>query len=80
MLKADLSDWTIINFLVPRNNFEDEVIWLIGNYLVKVWNDLYTRNKNELNEEEFFGFLTFKFKEDQRGARKKMRDIQGLAC
>ena len=46
----------------------------------RLYNHLFNRNKNELNEEEFFGFLTFKFKEDQRGARKKMRDIQGLVC
>ena len=78
LLNADISNWTIINFLVPRNDFEDEVIWLVGNYIAKVWKDLFARNKSVLKEEEFFGFLTYKFKEDQRGARTKMRDIPGL--
>ena len=76
MVKVNTSNWTIINYLLPKTDFENEIAWLIGNYVAKVWNELYTRNVVMLKEEEFFGFLSFKFKDDQRGARTKMRMLQ----
>ena len=73
LIKVNLSDWIIINYLLPRTEFEDEITWLLGNYIAKAWSDLFARNTVMLKEEEFFGFLSFKFKDDQRGARKQMR-------
>ena len=55
-----------------------KIVWLIGNYIAKVWSELHVRNKEELKDKEFFGFLTYKFKEDQQGSRWKMQDIPGL--
>ena len=48
------------NQVMVENDFENEIAWLIGNYVVKIWNELYTRNVVMLKEEEFFGFLHFR--------------------
>ena len=78
MINEDVSDWCLINYFMPKNAYEDETVWLIGNFIAKVWQELYGRNVERLKDERFFGFLTYKFKDDQRGARKSLRDIPGL--
>ena len=75
LLKADVDDWSLINFFMPKNEYENETVWLVANYTALVWRELFTCNSEELKEEEFFGFLTFKFREDRRGSRIKLRDI-----
>ena len=78
MVGADLPNWKWINFFMPKSEYELEAVWLIGNYVTKVWTESYIHNVSELKEEDFFGYLSFKFKEDQRGARLKMKSILGL--
>ena len=78
MVGADLPNWKWINFFMPKSEYELEAVWLIGNYVTKVWTESYIHNVSELKEEDFFGYLSFKFKEDQRGARLKMKSIPGL--
>ena len=78
MVGTDLPDWEWIDFLMPKSEYEQEAVWLISNYLTKLWAETYIHNVVELKEEEFFGYLSFKFKEDKRGARYKMKTIPGL--
>ena len=78
MVGEDLRDWEWINFFMPKNEYELETVWLIGNYVARVWTETFIHNVAELKEEEFFGYLAFKFKEDQRGARLQMKIIPGL--
>ena len=78
MINEDVSDWCLINYFMPKNAYEDETVWLISNFIAKVWQELYGINVERLKDERFFGFLTYKFKDDQRGARKSLRDIPGL--
>ena len=75
LLKSDVDNWSLINFFMPKNDYEDEAVWLVGNYVALIWKELYVHTTDELKEEEFFGFLSFKFREDQRGSRIKMSDI-----
>ena len=78
MVDTSITDWCLINFFMEKSGYENEIVWLIGNYIAKVWSELHVRNKEELKDKEFFGFLTYKFKEDQQGSRWKMQDIPGL--
>ena len=46
--------------------------------IAKVWSELSVKAVDAMNLEEFFGFLTFKYKEDQQGARYPLNHIPGL--
>ena len=78
MLNVSVSDWSLIHYFAPRNDYENETVWLIGNFIAKAWKELQGNNVAQLKDERFFGFLKYKFKEDQRGARTGLRDIPGL--
>ena len=78
MLNVSVSDWSLIHYFAPRNDYENETVWLIGNFIAKAWKELQGNNVPQLKDERFFGFLKYKFKEDQRGARTGLRDIPGL--
>ena len=78
MVGTDLPDWQWINFFMPKTDYEQEAVWLVGNYVAKVWTETYIHNVVELKEEDFFGYLSFKYKEDQRGSRHKMKNIPEL--
>ena len=76
--EAELSDVDLINLHLPRNRLNNEVVWLIGNYVGEVWNCLVTKSAASLCEDQFFGFLKFKYKLDQLGSRLPLNPIQGL--
>ena len=42
---------------------------LVGTYAAWVWKEIYIHGKSWLRAEQFFGFLRFKYKSDQLGAR-----------
>ena len=50
---------------------EEEIVWLIGNYVHEVWS-FFVKKGRAIRRAELFGFLKFKFKEDQLGARYQM--------
>ena len=54
--------------------YETEVTWLLGAYISEVWK-LVQKRGSFRNREEFFGFLKYKFKNDQHGARLKLKSI-----
>ena len=70
----DLSDWKLINLQLPRSRNRNEVIWLLGIYVTEVW----ARGAPELGEDQFFGFLKYKYRLDQLGARWPLNPIPGL--
>ena len=75
---ADVSDWKIINLCLPNNRNNNEVIWLLSSYVREVWASLYVKGDAKLNAAQFFGFLKFKYKNDQLGARMPLNQIPGL--
>ena len=75
---VDLPDWDLINLRIPRNINTNEVIWLLGSYLSEVWASIVVRGVSELSQAQFYGFLKFKYKKDQLGARLPLKQIQGL--
>ena len=56
------SDWKMLNLLFSGSNSDKEGVWLVGTYVGKVWENLHVRGGPGLREEQFFGFLRFKYK------------------
>ena len=75
LLGQNCSNSDLINFKWTKSINDNEAVWLIGNYLDLIWNLLYRKRVDFPKKEVVFGFLKFKFKEDQVGARIKMKQI-----
>ena len=73
------ADRQLVRFLFPKCNYENELIWLMGNYVAEVWKELYFNEEGVIKTEAFFGYLKYKFKADQLGARKQLRNIPGIS-
>ena len=78
MTKEDISNWKMINFMWPKSRQEKETAWLMGTYLATSWQFLNVRETSILDKEEYFGFLKFKFKADQLGARHCLNPLPWL--
>ena len=74
----DVSNWHLINFLLPDKSKEFEAVWLIGNYLAKVW-ELTEKGTPLIKERALFGYLRFKFKTEQNGARHRLEPIVNIS-
>ena len=72
------SNWELINLLLPSSSREKEAIWLVGTYIARTWEETFVRGRAWLRAEQFFGFLRFKYKSDQLGARTPLGAIPGL--
>ena len=73
-----ISDGNLINLCLPNNRRSNEVIWILGTYVGEVWRSIFVKGAAELNDAQFFGFLKFKYKTDQLGARLPLYPIPGL--
>ena len=58
----------MIPTVFSASQYDKEITWLLGNYFEKVWNDVVRKGKG-IKTEEFVGFLKFKYRADQQGAR-----------
>ena len=75
---TDISDGNMITMCLPNNRRSNEVSWLLGTYVGEVWRSIFVKGAAELNDAQFFGFLKFKYKTDQLGARLPLNPIPGL--
>ena len=57
----NVADWDIINLFFPKSSRCREILWLVSNYVLYVWDTVHVKKK-EVQLDKFFGFLTFKFK------------------
>ena len=57
-----LPDWELLNLFLPVSckSHEAQFVWLISHYVAICWDSL--RSEKEVKSEEFFGFLTYKYK------------------
>ena len=58
--------------MIPSSHREKEIVWLLGNYYEKTWREINNAGTVYLKSEEFYGYLKFKYKEDQQGSRMKL--------
>ena len=63
------SDFLMLRF--PKTSHETEITWLVGNYVNLIWNLLYEQGKRNVSKELMFGFLKYKYRCDQLGARSR---------
>ena len=75
---VNASNWELINLHLPSSGWEKETVWLIGTYVAKAWEETFVRDKAWLRGDQFFGYLRFKYKSDQCGARMPLNLIPGL--
>ena len=75
---TNVEDRDLVGFRLPQCVREMEIVWLLGNYFDMTWSNIYTKGKALLRLEEFFGYLRFKYREDQQGARPLLHYIPGL--
>ena len=75
LIGVDVPDESLIRFMFPVSRYDTEVVWLLGNYLAEIWNLVHIRGDFKVKCEELFGFLKFKYKQDQQGARVHMNII-----
>jgi len=68
----------LVRYILPACSAMKEVVWLWGIYFEKTWKDLHLHGYERLNADEFFGYLKFKYKADQLGARHSLEYIPGL--
>ena len=76
--RQDVSDWDILNLFTPASEFDKEVVWLISSYVLFIWENIFVRNA-EVKLEQFFGFLTYKYKENQNFSRLKLKYMNGIS-
>ena len=75
---ARVSNWEMINLVLPTSTFENEIVWLVGTYVTRVWEEIFVRGGAGVRAEQFFGFLRFKYRGDQLGSRTPLKFIPGL--
>ena len=78
MIGVDIPDKQLISYLFPKCAWDKEVIWLLGNYLYSVWTSIHVKSADSVKWEQLFGFLKFKYREDQLGARHMLNPIVGF--
>ena len=77
--ETNITDLAFINFSFPSSPRDNEAVWLIGNYLYSVWHYMKLRSMDYVQEEELFGYLRFKYKTDQQGARVRLDGLPGIS-
>ena len=40
---AQVSNWEIINLVLPTSTFDKEIVWLVGSYVTRVWEEIFVR-------------------------------------
>ena len=69
---SSLTDLQFISLDIPKVKEEVSYVWLIGNCMDLIWKTVHF-HEAQLKREELFGFLRFKYKADQLGARLPMQ-------
>ena len=65
---VNISNMDLITLKYPKNANDLFCVWLVGNYMQFVWNTVHVQGAH-LKKEKVFGYLKFKYKADQLGAR-----------
>ena len=75
---AQVSNWEMINLVLPTSTFDKEIVWLVGTYVTRVWEEISVRGGALVKAEQFFGFLRFKYRLAQLGSRTPLDLIPGF--
>ena len=75
--QQNILDLQLLTFNFKSGTYDAEISWLLGNYVHEVWTTFIKKGR-VIRRAELFGYLKFKFKQDQLGARFKMKNIPNL--
>ena len=73
-----LSDWELLNLRFPNVDRAKEVLWLVGTYIEGIYDRVFVNEKHKIDGAEFFGWLQFKFRMANYGARQVVENILEL--
>ena len=73
-----LSNAEILSLQLPKSKMENEIVWLVATYLAEIWKERYIKHELVVNKDKLFGFLKFKYRSNQIGARYKLQYIPFL--
>ena len=65
-------DFDLICLNFPKSKYDEEIVWLLAAYIHWVWKDLFDERSLVMDKRKFFGYLKFKFRQDQLGARRPL--------
>ena len=66
------SDFDFLTLQVPQTDCETELVWTVSTYVFKTWIMIFENEVASIDSDRMFGFLKFKYKMYQYGARPKM--------
>ena len=73
----NISDSDLLTLNFSKTNSDDTILWLLGSYLEETWR-VHKQGLWSMKKERIFGFLRYKYKKDQCGARVQLSDIPEL--
>ena len=59
------SDWQLLNLDFPTISQDDQISWLISEFVSFAWTELQKNQNVNMKIEKFFGYLTFKYRVGQ---------------
>ena len=69
----DVEDVDILSLNFRKTSKDEEITWLITTYVAEIWNLLEYGKVRKVSRDKFFGFLRFKYRADQSGARPQLQ-------
>ena len=72
LLQIDVPNSDMISLLFPKCNYEAEMVWLLGSYFGLIWTSRFVKGSSIKSRAQLFGFLKFKYKRSQVGARVRL--------
>ena len=76
--QQQVTDWELLNPFFPSSAFDQRNVWLISNYVLFVWENISIRGA-EVKLEQFFGFLTYKYREHQAMSSTQLKQMDGIS-
>ena len=75
---ASISNLDLITLNFPKYSNDLTAVWLLGRYMEIVWKSVYVNGSRKVQKGKIFGYLKYKYKADQLGARRTLSEIPEL--
>ena len=73
-----VSDWDLLNLFLPDSEMDLEAVWLISSYVIFIWENIFMKSA-EVKLEQFFGFLTYKYRKHQLLSKHQLKHLNGIS-
>ena len=73
-----VSDWDLLNLFLPDSEMDLEAVWLISSYVIFIWENIFMKSA-EVKLEQFFGFLTYKYRKHQFLSKHQLKHLNGIS-